>query len=195
VSGNKVFAAGQLAQYLCRCANPYRVLARWELDRSRIAVRFPLGNRQFSCSLRQRSLPSQANSFRTIPPGYWLNGTWNGLPVPSGSDLRVGAFPWSYPARTSMPLATASAMETFCPAIGSTGTWTGVAATRRFNWRYCRIDRRVGKRCLCSGIHFLSNPRHTQEAQVYWLNGSWVGLALPTGQTAGAVTFACCIRV
>jgi hypothetical protein len=78
------------------------------------------------------------------PAGYWVNGTWTGLPQPAGS---VGGIVESIVVSGSDVYAAGFTTAPSQPP--------GYSA-------------------------YSGSPG-------YWLNGSWVGLALPTGQTAGAV--------
>jgi hypothetical protein len=190
VSGNKVIAAGS---WLSASAGVSIPTGYW-LDGNWVDLALPSGNTYGvvnSLVVSGNDLYLAGELVPSYSPGYWLNGTWNGLPMPQGSD---------YASVLSLALSGAGVYAAgysvgngnVAPAgYWVNGTWTGLPQPAGSVGGIVESIVVSGSDVYAAG--FTTAPSQPPGYSAYsgspgyWLNGSWVGLALPTGQTAGAV--------
>jgi Immunoglobulin I-set domain len=195
VSGNKITAAGNwLSASAAYPGFPNSFPTGYWQDGNWVDLALPSGNTYGiveSLVVSGNDLYFAGELVPSYSPGYWLNGTWNGLPMPPGSD-----YAWVLSlavSGTDVYVAGYTANNGSVAPAGYwlNGTWTGLPLP-------AGSVGGVVESIVVSGSDVYAAGFTTAQSQPpgysafsgspgYWLNGSWVGLALPTGQTTGAV--------
>jgi len=186
VSGNKVFAAGNIdsaSAGVSQFPTGYWLGGNW------VDLALPSGSPWGivnSLVVSGNDLYLAGELFPNYSPGYWLNGTWNGLPVPLGSD-----YAWALSLVVSGADVYAAGYSVgngvVSPGYWFDGTWTGLPLPAGSIGGIVESIVVSGSDVYAAGFTSSQTAAYAGSPG-YWLNGSWVGLALPTGQTAGAVT-------
>jgi len=188
VSGNKVIAAGNWLSAGLQVPTGYWLDGNW------IDLALPSGfswGEVFSLVVSANDLYLAGDLFGGSVPGYWLNGTWNGLPVPQGSD---------YAQAVSLAVSGADVYVggynvsngNILPGYWFDGTWIAPALPAAGSAGGAVLSMAVsGSDVYAAGFTLSQSHAPGYSAYAgnpgYWLNGSWVGLPLPNGQTVGSV--------
>ena len=125
------------------------------------------------------------NSSMLNIPGYWLNGTWNGLPLPSGTNFGdVFNLAVSGGNVYAAGYAMLSAAASSSPGYWLNGVWVGLTIPSGFtNGGAVESIAISGNNVYAAGN--VTNPSYLTIAG-YWLNGNWEALTPPSGYNSNA---------